>query len=593
MCRKAKADFERSLSLEAKTNPKAFYKYVNSKLKTKSTIPNLVVNGDTLTSDAQKANALNSFFCSVFTRENLRDMPHFELPREMPTLSELTITEDMVYKKIQKLKANKSPGPDGVHPRVLKELAAVISKPLSILMQTSLNQRKLPLDWKHANVSPIFKKGKKSICTNYRPVSLTSVICKIMEAIIRDHITAHISAHKCLQQCQHGFTEGRSCATQLLRCLDIWTGMLDQGLPVDTIYLDFSKAFDSVPHQRLLQKLKAYGIRGSIHEWLQDFLTGRSQRVAINGTKSSWGEVLSGVPQGSVIGPLLFILFVNDMPDAVHCGIQMFADDTKIYRSVSTLHDHEDFQHDLDNLCHWADTWQMAFNSGKCKVLHIGSRNPGFDYSMQGDTLEAVVSEKDLGVTVDHQLKFDQHIENQVNKANKILGLIRRSFNFMDKDILTNLYKTLVRPHLEYCHAVTYPQFERQWKSIESVQHRATKLLSELRNLPYEQRLQRLDLPSMRYRFVRGDMIEVYKYTHHLYLTDHPPLPPAATDQSTRGHSFKLSKIRCNTTQRQKFFAPRIVNLWNSLTEDIVTSPTINTFKNRLDKFWKEKRYMQ
>ena len=202
--------------------------------------------------------------------------------------------------------------------------------------------------------------------------------------------------------------------------------MLDQGHSVDTIYLDFAKAFDSVPHERLLEKAKGYGIRGDILEWIRLFIKGRRQRIVVNGKKSSWHDVISGVPQGSVIGPLLFLLFINDIPNKIKCNIQLFADDAKIFKTVKNEEDHQDLAKDLDNLENWARPLQMRFNMGKCKVLHLGRRNPRYKYNMGDLTLETATEEKDLVVIIDEKLKFDKHTEAQVNKANKVLGLLRR-----------------------------------------------------------------------------------------------------------------------------------------------------------------------
>ena len=245
-------------------------------------------------------------------------------------------------------------------------------------MQKSLTEEQLPQSWKDAHISPVFKKGSKSQRSNYRPINLTSVVCKQMEAIIRDHITTHINTNGLLSNCKHGFVSGRSCSTQLISCLDKWTQELDQSHNVDTVYLDFSKAFDSVPHKILLVKMEDYGITGTILGL--HFLLDRRQRVVINGERSAWKRVISGVPQGSVIGPTMSVLFINDMPEVVTSCIEMFADDAKVFKAIMTEQDRNDLQEDLDNLQNWASTWEMKFNADKCKVLHIGNQNPQYEF---------------------------------------------------------------------------------------------------------------------------------------------------------------------------------------------------------------------
>ena len=385
-CRKAKKIFQRTLAKDAKRNPKDIFSYVNSKLKTKTGIADLDIETGKATTDSEKAEALNEFFSDAFTEEDTSNIPSFHTEDIRKPLEELKITDENVKERRESLNPHKSPRPDGLHPRVLKELSNEISKPLAIIMQKLLDEHTLPQSWKDAHVSPIFKKGSKSSVTNYRPISLTSVICKQLEAIIKDHLMEYIIENEILTDYQHGFVPVRSCATQLLQCVDYWTDMLDQGHSVDTIYIDFAKAFDSVPHERLLEKAKRYGIRGDILEWIVLSIKGRRQRVVVNGKNSSWRDVISGVPQGSVIGPLLFLLFINDIPNEIKCNIQLFAEDANIFKNEEE--DHQDLAKDLDNLENWARLWQMRFNVGKCKVLHLGRRNPHYEYNMGDLTLE-------------------------------------------------------------------------------------------------------------------------------------------------------------------------------------------------------------
>ena len=229
-------------------------------------------------------------------------------------------------------------------------------------------------------------------------------------------------------------------------------------------------------------KMEDYGITGTILGWCKHFVSDRRQRVVINGDRSAWKKVISGVPLCSVIGPTMFVLFINHMPEVVTSCIEMFADDAKVFKAIMTEQDRSDLQEDLDNLQNWASTWKMKFNADKCKVLHIGNQNPQYEYRMCDTSLEAVREEKDLGVIVDEKLKFDTHTVTQANKANKVLGIIRRTFDNLDEEMLVLLYKSLVRPYLEYCHAVVYPQYVKHEKMLEAVQRRATRLVPKTRN---------------------------------------------------------------------------------------------------------------
>ena len=233
-------------------------------------------------------------------------------------------------KLLDKLKIDKSPGPDRIHNRVLYETRDVILEPLTKLLTTSLESGKLPDDWKTANVTPIFKKGKKSDPNNYRPVGLTSAVCKLIETIIRDEIVNDVENQNLLSPAQHGFRSHMSCSTQPIEVIHDWAHSLDDNTPVDSIYLDYRKAFDSVPFERLLAKLHAYGIRGKIHQWIRDFLHNRKQRDVINTKPSDWVPVTSSIPQGSILGPVLFLIYVNDLPDIVSSTVKLFAEDTKI-----------------------------------------------------------------------------------------------------------------------------------------------------------------------------------------------------------------------------------------------------------------------
>jgi len=301
-----------------------------------------------------------------------------------------------------------APLPDSIHPMVLQRCADELSLPLSIIFQQSFDTGQVREDWKLAVVSPIFKKGKKSDPGNYRPVSLTSVPCKIMEAMIKTELTKYLETTGIVSDCQHGFTKGRSCLTNLLETFEAWTRILEGGHGIDVVFLDFRKAFDSVSHKKLIMKLQAYGIDEKMINWIENYLTGKSMAVRVNGKLSSWATVLSGVPQGSVLGPLLFLLFVNELPAWIINSMMMFADDAKIWTKISSKSDSESLQEDLNKLIIWSQTWLLKFHPEKCKVMHIGHQiNTTYNMTDSGKSvqLNPTREEKDLGVYIVDSLK--------------------------------------------------------------------------------------------------------------------------------------------------------------------------------------------
>ena len=369
LTRNLRQTFERRLVSDIKHNPRAFWRYSNTRVKTRPVVGDLRSStGETVNTDKRKADILNTFFASVFTQEEGLDLPVPTAQEGTPELSDIEISAESVERKLLGLNPYSAPGPDSIHPQVLREARHILSTPLSILYHKSLDTGSVPHAWKLGRLVPIFKKGDKKEPSNYRPVSLTSVTCKVIESLIRDRLLQHLQDNDLLADNQYGFRPKRSCATQLLKVLEDWTTILESHNPLDVVYLDFQKAFDSVPHQRLLWKLRSYGVSGKLLKWIESFLVNRRQQVVLHGSSSDWSEVVSGVPQGSVLGPLLFLVYVNDLPRGVRSSLTMFADDTKLYSSVSTPQHVCALQADLDELSRWSDTWQLPFNQGKCKV---------------------------------------------------------------------------------------------------------------------------------------------------------------------------------------------------------------------------------
>ena len=554
MTRKLQKQFEMKLAAEAKSNPKAIWKYINSKTKTRVGVSELNTDpadptSKLTTSDKEKAEVLGQFFSSVFTTEPDGDIPQIPTINLSNEMEVLVIREENVKEILSGLNSGKSCGPDGIHPRLLQELSDILCTPLTKLFNKSLSLGKLPSEWKEGRISAIFKKGSRKIAGNYRPISLTSIVCKTMEHCVRNHIVNHMMINNLFSNQQYGFIRGRSTVLQMLNVMDVWTKAMDKGDSIDTVYLDFTKAFDKVPHNRLMSKLNSIGINTETLNWIKAFLSDRVQQICVNGSNSTWKPVTSGIPQGSVLGPILFVLYINDLPSNILSDVYMFADDTKIFNIIKSPEDQETLQNDLDTLSMWSDKWLLKFHPEKCKVMHLGKAGDT-EYSYQlkeGDTyheLSYTEEEKDLGVVIDGKLDFDRHINIKINKASSIMAVIRRSFVSLNGVNFVPLYKSLVRSHLEYASCIWSPYKKKHIEAIERVQRRATKQLPGMKDLPYPERLKILKLPTLVYRRARGDMIETYKLLHDKYYGEYSQLVKLhashISKEGTRGHSFKL-----------------------------------------------------
>ena len=471
---------------------------------------------------------------------------------------------------------SKALGPDELHPRVLKELATELGPVFVHLFQQSIDTGEIPKEWSLANICPLFKKSDRSLACNYRPVSLTCVPCKLLEHIVCSNIMAHLDEYKLLSDRQHAFRKGHSCETQLTTVINDWAKILDNRGQVDTFILDFEKAFDTPPHELLKSKLFRYGIGGKTLKWIDSFLCFRQQRVVVNGVKSDWAPVLSGVPQGTVLGPLLFSLYINDISSDIESEIRLFADDCVCYREIKDEEDTLKLQRDIDRLGSWARKWGMRFQPVKCNMQLTRKRIKKIhaSYTLEGTNLENVESIKYLGVTITSDLRWNTHVSNVCTKANRTLGFLRRNLYSCPQEVKEAAYKGLVRPVLDYSSSVWDPPGVVLQEELESVQKRAARFVTG--NYNYETGsmtgiLGQLKWESLKKRRKDNRLILLYKGLKGKASVPTDDLIPK-TRRCRNQHSMAFQTPIANTDVYKGSFFPQTIRNWNALPDSLISS---------------------
>ena len=504
------------------------------------------------------------------------------------SISNITVSTPGVEKLLEGLNTGKASGPDAIPNSVLKLGAPQLAPILSAIFKQSLETGTLPKDWLKANVSPIYKKGGRHLPVNYRPVSLTSVSCKLLEHLVCKHVRAHLEQNNILTPLQHGFRRGHSCESQLLTTIqDILKGV-DNNTQVDIVILDFSKAFDVVPHRRLMSKMRHYGVNGQIHNWIRAFLSGRTQSVIVGGESSGYVPVTSGVPQGTVLGPLLFLCYINDLPASVRSQIRLFADDCLLYRQIKSLKDHAILQEDLNFLEEWAVRWQMKFNFKKCYVMKIHRARlcKGGSYTFCDSILEQVKHSPYLGVMLSEDASWGEHVDRTVKKANSTLGFLRRNLRHCPVKLKELAYNSLVRSALEYACVVWDPHTQKGIRQLEAVQRRAARFVQGDygRHSSVTAMISNLQWDSLQARRRQARLVMMYKILHRSVAIPADHILTVNTSRTRSSHHLKLHHLATNSTAYKQSFFPRTIPEWNALPQSLVGSETADIFKCRLSK---------
>jgi hypothetical protein len=559
-----------------------FYKYVKRRKGNREAIPAMKdENGRIITEPKEKANLLNSYYSTVFNSEY--NTPHIE-----GTITAVPFEIDIktIRGRVRALGKNKSVGTDRIPGEMLKMGGEAMIPYLARLLEITMNNGSLPGDWKTATVVPIHKGGDRSLVTNYRPVSLTSVVCKQMEQVVASYLRRVWDGNDWLYKGQHGFRPGYSCESQVSTvCQDI-SDTLDNGDRMDAIFVDFSKAFDLVPHGRLLVKIANSGVDIRVVTWIREFLTGRTQRVRIGGELSDEIRVTSGVPQGSVLGPLLFLAYINDISKNIKSHIKLFADDCVIYRKILAAEDIIILQSDVDSLGEWAVENEMKINPNKSKAVCFtrARKKDPLKYFLLGTLVPEASSYKYLGIIIRSDLNWADQVNYTVKKAWKALHFIMRILKNGSNNTKRLAYTSLVRPILEYGASCWDPYREGQIKELDRVQKKAAKFAHhtndpELETLASRRKIARLCALYKAYcgEIAWKDIGDRLERPHYLSRVD---------------HNLKI-RIRRQRTDIGKYsFVNRTIQHWNQLPVEVLNPLPRNSaiFRKRARKVLSEVR---
>jgi len=587
--------------IDKDTGQKTYWKILNGLLnKCKvSRIPPLLVLNKIIINCKEKARLFNEYFleqCKPIANGSI--LPNFILLTNSK-LDSILINRNIISSIIKNINCNKAHGPDNITGRMIELCGDDLTLPLCIIYNNILKTGIFPNIWKSANVTPTHKKDNKQFINNYRPISLLPLFSKIFEKIIFSKMYNYFVSNNLITRNQSGFRPNDSVTNQLLYLVDEIHSSLDVNLDVRAIFLDMSKAFDKVWHDGLLFKLKQNGIGGNLLTLLENYLSNRKQRVLINGSDSDWGSIQSGVPQGSVLGPLLFLIYINDLENGLKSQVKFFADDTSLFSivkdpNISAL----ELNHDLKLISLWAYQWKMSFNPdlNKQAVEVVFSRKLNSvdhpEVYFNGVQVQNVKLHKHLGLLLDSKLSFATHIYSKISLARKGLGIIKKLSRFLSVKTLDQIFKMYVRPHLDFCDVIYHkPSITNPFDSainlnylmnaLERIQyHAALAITGTWKGTNLSKIYEELGWESLTDRRWSRRLFHFYKIQNNLtpYYLKIPVPPERARLISSRSEKV-LHEIRCNSDSYQNSFYPDSVKSWNNIGHELRSSPSLKSFK--------------
>ena len=558
------------------TNSKTFWSYISNR-KATSKIPGTIFYKQVSANDPTNAcNLFSIFFHSVYEPStfniDLWEPPPPSTDHDI-NLCKLYISLDKVRNELKSLDATKGPGPDGIPAIFMKNTANTLCYPINIIFNMCLSQGTFPEVWKRANIVPVHKSGSKNDAEMYRPISILSTFSKLFEKVVFNEIYPFI--RRTIINEQHGFVRDKSCISNLLVYTSQLFESIDNRLQVDAVYTDFQKAFDKVDHRLLLNKIAYNGIRGDLLRWFASYITNRTQKVVINGFESRSIQVTSGVPQGSILGPLLFILFINDIQCCFKSSkFLLYADDLKVFKIITNFHDCVEFQHDLDRLYNYCCANKLYLSLPKCHTITFSKKKKtvNFNYQLGSYNLGKVTCLRDLGVYLDSKLNLDTHVEKIVNKGYQMFGFVMRaSRDFRRPATFLHLYKSIIRPQLEYAVSIWNPYYAKYKESIELVQRKYLRSMQYRlfrKRISYKHLLIKYDMLTLESRRMLLDTMTLFSVCRNKF--DCPDLvkslcylvPRTVQGRAVRNRRLFATSLR-KTNSGERIPLHRLVNSYN------------------------------